>query len=472
MNLNLDKNKKTFKENVESFVDNAIIECKISADISKIVKACRSVIQLKFPVKIKDEIQIFNGWRAIHSTHRLPTKGGLRFSPEVNQDEIEALSALMSYKCAIVDVPFGGAKGGLKIDPKKYSDDELEIITKKFARELTRRGTLSPARDVPAPDVGTNPKIMSWIVDSYKSLNPSDINYMAVTTGKPLEHGGIRGRLQATGRGVHQSLKEFYRHKDELKKYNIDGNFEDKVVSVQGFGNVGLNTVRALNEDGVKIVCVAEKDGMLFNERGINIPNLIEYKEEKGTLVGFPDGKFDKDPDNSLYVDCDILIPAALENAIVLNNVRKIKSKLICEAANGPISFRADSELNKKNIPILPDIYANAGGVAVSYFEWIRNISHIRLGRMNRRYEENRGRDIVNAINEITDKKIPEKTIKSIVYGAKEEDIVNSGLEDTMRLAFQDIKELKNKFNISSYRTAAYGIAIKKLEKSYLELGI
>ncbi len=471
MNIDNDK-RKTFRENVESFVDQAIKELNISQDISNIVKACRSVIQIKFPVKIKNKIEILTGWRAMHSLHRLPTKGGLRFSPEVNQNEVEALSALMSFKCAIVDVPFGGSKGGLKIDPSKYTENELEIITKKFARELTRRGTLSPARDVPAPDVGTNPKMMGWICDAYKSINPSDINWMAVATGKTLDHGGIRGRLQATGRGVHQSLKEFFRHPEELKKYNIKGNYEEKNVSIMGWGNVGMNTGRSLNEDGIKIICVAEKEGMLFDEKGINIRNLIEYKEEKGSIVGFPDGKFDKDPNISLYVDADILIPAALENAIILQNVDKIKAKLIVEAANGPISFRANQKLIKRNIPILPDIYANAGGVFVSYMEWIRGISHVRLGRMNRRYEENRGKEIVEAINQITDKQISEKSIQAIVYGAREEDIVNSGLEDAMRSAFQEIKDLKNSNNLSDYRTAAYGIAIKKLEKSYLELGL
>ena len=471
--MNIDKDKrKTFRENVESFVDQAIKELNISQDISNIVKACRSVIQIKFPVKIKNKIEILTGWRAMHSLHRLPTKGGLRFSPEVNQNEVEALSALMSFKCAIVDVPFGGSKGGLKIDPSKYTENELEIITKKFARELTRRGTLSPARDVPAPDVGTNPKMMGWICDAYKSINPSDINWMAVATGKTLDHGGIRGRLQATGRGVHQSLKEFFRHPEELKKYNIDGNYEGKNVSIMGWGNVGMNTGRSLNEDGIKIICVAEKEGMLFDEKGININNLIQYKEEKGSIFGFPDGKFDKDPNNSLYVDVDILIPAALENAIILENANKIKAKLIVGAANGPISFRANRELIKRNIPILPDIYANAGGVFVSYMEWIRGISHVRLGRMNRRYEENRGKEIVEAINQITDKQISEKSIQAIVYGAREEDIVNSGLEDAMRSAFQEIKDLKNLNKLSDYRTAAYGIAIKKLEKSYLELGL
>ena len=472
MNTHKENVKKTFRENVESFVDDAIKELNISEDISKMVKACRSVIQIKFPVKIKGKIEIIHGWRAVHSSHRLPSKGGLRYSLDVNQDEIEALAALMTYKTAVCDVPFGGSKGGLKIDPKKYTQNELEIITKKFTRELTRKGFLNPSRDVPAPDIGTGPREMAWIVDAYKSLHPEDINYAACVTGKPLEHFGIRGRLQATGRGIHQSLKEFFRHNDEMKKYNISGNFEDKVVSVQGFGNVGINTCRALAEDGVKIICVSEKEGTLYNEKGINIENLIQYKEEKGTIVGFSDGKFNKDPTDSLFIDCDILIPAAVENVIVLDNVNKVKAKLICEGANGPISFRADRELVKRNIPILPDIYANAGGVAVSYFEWIRNISHIRLGRMNRIYEENRGQEIVNAINQLADKKLPPDIIKSIVYGAKEEDIVNSGLEDTMRIAFQEIKELKNLYKISSYRSAAYGIAIKKLEKSYLELGL
>jgi len=468
----IDLNKKlTFLQNIDMMVDDTIKQTKIDPNISKILKTCRSVLQVKFPIKIKGKTEIFFGWRAVHSNHRLPVKGGLRFSLSVNQEEIEALASLMTFKCAVVDVPFGGAKGGLLIDPKKYDDESLEKITKKFARELIRRGFLSPARDVPAPDLGTTPREMGWILDAYKSLRPEDINHMACVTGKPIEHGGIKGRLEATGKGVHQALKEFFRHPEEINKTLINGNLNDQKIIIQGFGNVGFNTAKALYNDGAKIIGISEKDGGIFNENGININELEEYKKEKKTILNFKNTK-NVDSEKLIYHNCDILIPAALENVVTYQNVNKLNTKIICEAANGPVSYRADKILNNKKITILPDIYANAGGVAVSYFEWIRNISHIRMGRLNKRYEEHRGNTIIQAIKEISNKNLPESIVNKIVYGANEEDIVESGLEDTMRVAFNEILEFKKEYKINNYRTAAYGLALKKIEKSYLELGI
>tara|TARA_Y100000590_G_scaffold412431_1_gene507398 strand:- start:795 stop:2207 length:1413 start_codon:yes stop_codon:yes gene_type:complete len=469
--INLSK-KLTFIENVDMMVNDTINKIQIDENISKILKTCRSVLQVKFPVKIKGKTEIFFGWRAVHSNHRLPVKGGLRFSLNVNQEEIEALASLMTFKCAVADVPFGGAKGGLLIDPKKYDDESLEKITKKFARELIRRGFLSPARDVPAPDLGTSPREMGWIVDAYKSLRPEDINHMACVTGKPIAHGGINGRLEATGRGVHQALKEFFRHQNEIKKTNLQGNLNDQKIIIQGFGNVGLNTAKALFNDGAKIIGISEKEGAIINENGINIIELEEYKLLNNTIINFPGSKIIENPNDLLNIRCDILIPAALENTITLDNVDKINAKLICEAANGPVSYRADKRLKEKNIIILPDIYANAGGVAVSYFEWIRNISHIRMGRLSKRYEEHRGESIIKAIKYLSKEPLPKNIIDKIVYGANEEDIVSSGLEDTMRMAFQDILECKEINNLDNYRTSAYALALKKIEKSYLELGI
>jgi glutamate dehydrogenase (NAD(P)+) len=469
----IDLNKKLkFTENVDMMVNDTINQISIDPNISKILKSCRSVLQVKFPVKIKNKIEIFYGWRAVHSNHRLPVKGGIRYSLNVNQEEIEALAALMTFKCAVVDVPFGGAKGGLLIDPKKYEQEELEKITKKFARELIRRGFLSPARDVPAPDMGTSPREMGWILDAYKSLKPEDINHMACVTGKPIEHGGIKGRLEATGRGVHQCLKEFFRHPEQIKKSNLSGQLNDQKIIIQGFGNVGLNTAKALYEDGAKIVGLAEINNSIYNENGININKLEQYKLEKNTINNFPDAKTVPSSDDLISYKCDILIPAAIENAITLNNINNIKTKLICEAANGPISYRADKKLNEKGISIIPDIYANAGGVAVSYFEWIRNISHIRMGRLSKRYEENRGDTIIKAINYLSKESLPQNVIDKLVYGADEEDIVSSGLEDTMRMAFQEILEMKKKYKLDNYRIATYAVALKKIEKSYLELGI
>ncbi len=465
--------KPTFLENVEMMVNDTIDCIKIDPNISKILKTCRSVIQLKFPVKINGEIKIFHGWRAVHSNHRLPVKGGIRYSTDVNQEEIEALASLMTFKCAVVDVPFGGAKGGLLIDPKKYDEESLERITKKFARELIRRGFLSPARDVPAPDVGTSQREMGWILDAYKSLRPDDINHVACVTGKSVDHGGIKGRLEATGRGVCEALKEFFRHPAEVKKANIsNSNLDDQKIIIQGFGNVGLNSAKSLFATGAKIVGIAEKDGAIFNRKGINIIELEKYKQDKKTIVGFPNTETIDTSSDLLTYDCDILIPAALENAVTLENVDNIKAKIICEAANGPVSYRADQKLKDRGAVIIPDIYANAGGVTVSYFEWIRNISHIRMGRLQKRYEEDRGEVILRALEQLSPNKLSKDLTNQLVHGANEEDIIASGLEDTMRVSFQEMLEMKSVYNLDNYRMAAYAIALKKIEKSYLELGI
>ena len=462
----------TFLENVEMMVNDTIEKIDIDPNISKILKTCQSVLQVKFPVKIKGKIEIFRGWRAVHSSHRLPVKGGLRFATNVNQEEVEALASLMTFKCAVVDVPFGGAKGGLLIDPKKYDEESLEKITKKFARELIKRGYLSPARDVPAPDMGTSQREMGWILDAYKSLRPDDINHAACVTGKSVDHGGIKGRLEATGRGVCESLKEFFRHPKELKLHNIDGQLSDQKIIIQGFGNVGLNSAKALFENGAKIIGIAEKEGGIYNPKGINIEELEQYKIHNHTILNFPNAKNIENPDDLLAYECDILIPAALESVITLKNSDTIKAKVICEAANGPITYRANKILLGKKKVIIPDIYANAGGVTVSYFEWIRNTSHIRMGRLNKRYEEHRGETIVKAIQNISGQKLPQNIIDQLVRGANEEDIIASGLEDTMRVAFQEMLEIKETHNLTSYRMSAYAIALKKIEKSYLELGI
>jgi len=468
---NIEK-KPTFLENVDMMVNDTITKINIDSNIVKILKTCRSVLQVKFPVKIKNQIEIFHGWRAVHSTHRLPVKGGLRFSTNVNQEEVEALASLMTFKCAVVDVPFGGAKGGLLIDPKKYDEEALEKITKKFARELIRKGYLSPARDVPAPDMGTSQREMGWILDAYKSLRPDDINHAACVTGKSTDHGGIKGRLEATGRGVCEALKEFFRHSNELTKHGIDGTLSDQTIIIQGFGNVGLNSAKALYDNGARIIGVAEREGGIFSEDGIDIYQLEKYQSEKQTILNFPNTQNIKKSIDLLSYKCDILIPAALEGVITLNNADTIQAKIICEGANGPITYRANKKLLEKKKVIIPDIYANAGGVTVSYFEWIRNTSHIRMGRLNKRYEEDRGEAIIKAIQSISDKTIPKNLIKQLVHGANEEDIIASGLEDTMRTSFQDMLENKEKYDLDSYRMSAYAVALKKIEKSYLELGI
>jgi len=462
-----------FKENVDHMVDRAINIINLDSGIAQAIKACSSVLQVKFPVRFHDRTEVFTGWRAVHSVHKLPAKGGLRFSEDVEQTEIEAMAALMTYKCAIVDIPFGGSKGGLCVNPKKYDRYEMELITRKFAVELAKKGFLSPSTNVPAPDVGTGPREMSWIMDSYKNLFPDDINHLGCVTGKPVQYGGVEGRIESTGIGAQQALREFFRHPKEKKLARIDGDIEGKKVVIQGLGKVGFHVAKALqNEDKAKIIAIAEHDGCLFNTNGLNVENVRAYKEEKGIVKGFPDATYHEDLDAFLAIESDILIPAATQSVITIENADKIKTKLIAEAANGPVTYRADNLLKKKGIIVLPDIYLNAGGVTVSYFEWIKNLSHISYGRMTRRYEENRGQHIMEAIKSTSGKDIPDWISSAILSGTEEREIVFSGLDDTMRTAFQKIVETKESYKVDDYRTAAYIIAVKKLADTLLDIGV
>ncbi len=467
-------NEPTFRESVDLMVDRAITVMALDDGIASAIKSCNSVLQVQFPVKIRGKIEVFTGWRATHSSHRLPSKGGIRFAPYVCQDEVEALAALMTYKCAIVDVPFGGSKGALMIDPSQYERDELEMITRRFAHELIRKDFLSPSTNVPAPDVGTGQREMAWIADTYKHLHPEDINYIACVTGKPLHNGGIHGRVEATGRGVQYAMREFFRHPDDVKSANMKGSLEGKTCVIQGLGNVGYHTAKFLSEDdGVIITAVIERDGALINDQGINIEDLHKHISEHGSISNFPGATLEENGTAVLEKECDILIPAALESQITLENAERIQAKLIVEAANGPITYGADEILNKKGTIIIPDTYANAGGVTVSYFEWIRNISHIRLGRMQKRHDETHGIQMAAMLEELTGSKISDKLKKSVAYGADELDLVCSGLDDTMRTAYQQIREtLIDNENINDLRTASYVTSITKIARSYLDIGI
>ncbi len=463
-----------FRQSVDSMVDRALAVMDLDIGIANAIKACTSVLQVTFPVTIKDKIEMFTGWRAVHSIHRLPSKGGIRYATTVDQFEVEALAALMTYKCAIVNVPFGGSKGGLFIDPCKYTRDELKLITRRFTRELAKKGFLSPATNVPAPDVGTGQREMAWIADTYKHLYPQDINHIACVTGKPVEHGGIRGRTEATGRGVQYGLQEFFRHTEEVKAAGMDGTLEGKNIIIQGLGNVGYHAAKFLSEeDGAKIIAVIERDGAIINKDGIHIEELRFHLNDHMGVKGFIGGEYVEDGSGILEMECDILIPAALESVIHENNASNIKAKLIAEAANGPITFEADRILRNKGIKVLPDAYMNAGGVVVSYFEWIRNLSHVRFGRLERRFDESRGNCIVHALNEMTGKEVPEHIKKNLGRGADEFDLVRSGLDDSMCQGLQEIIETyhSNK-KIEDYRTAAYVIALTKVSRSYLDIGI
>lgn len=471
---NTPNNSLSFSQNVEYLVDRAIATMDMKDDTAAAIKACASTIQVKFPVKIGDKIEIFTGWRSVHSTHRLPAKGGIRYAPYANQDEVEALAALMSYKCALMDIPFGGSKGALLIDPKKYTRDQMQMITRRFTMELARKGFLSPATNVPAPDVGTGQREMAWIADTYKNLYPEDINYQACVTGKPIQHGGIRGRTEATGRGVQYGIQEFFRHSDDVRAARLTPGLAGKKVVIQGFGNVGYHAARLMSlEDDVKIIAIIKTEGVLINQNGLDIEALHTHIDEHKTMKCFPNSEFHEDGIKALELDCDILIPAAVEAQITSENAKRIRAKLIVEAANGPVTYEADKILNDMGITIIPDIYANAGGVTVSYFEWIRNLSHIRFGRMQRRHEELRSQQFTGLLEGLTGQKISEHDRTTVIKGADEEDLVRSGLDDTMRHGYQQMSELLHSSDkLSDLRTAGYAIAIKKISHTYVDVGI
>lgn len=464
----------SFREGIDRLIDRATLAIGINPDTAKVIQACNAIIQLKFPVKLSDRVEVFTGWWAAHSAHRLPAKGGLRFSTLVNQDEIEALAALMTYKCAIADIPFGGAKGGLTINPAKYSENELREITRRFTMELARKGFLHPATNVPAPDMGTSSREMAWIADTYKLLFPEDLNHDACVTGKPLERGGIAGRTEATGKGVQYALQEFFRHPDAVESAGLSDGLVGKRVVFQGLGKVGFHCAKFLAEqDNVKVIAIIEQDGVVTNEDGLNVHDVRQYFAETGGLKGFTAGEYSENGAKALEMECDILIPAALESQIHAGNAMRIQANMIVEAANGPVTYEADEILRSRDITILPDIFVNSGGVTVSYFEWTRNISHMRFGRLQRRYDELRGHNLVAAMEALTQKEVPDHMGREISRGASELDLVRSGLDDTMRTAFQDLREvMKTYSHIKDYRTAAYAIAITKIAQSYYDLGL
>jgi len=459
---------------VDQQFDKAARHVKLPKGLLGQIKVCNDVYYFQFPVKFGNRIEIFQGWRAEHSHHRNPLKGGIRFSRMVNQDEIMALAALMTYKCAIVDVPFGGSKGGVQLRPRNYSPEQLEKVTRRYTAELIKRNFIGPGINVPAPDYGTGEREMAWIADTFDAFNPGHLDNIACVTGKPVTQGGIRGRKEATGRGVVYALRELFRQTKELKRYGISGTLEGKRISVQGLGNVGYHAARILQEeDGAKIIAVGEFDGTVYDPKGIDISALNRHRKRTGSIQGMRDTKHLPKPTDCLEVECDILIPAALENQITLANAHKVRCRILAEAANGPTTPGAEAVLLTKGVLVLPDIYMNAGGVTVSYFEWTKNLSHIRYGRIEKRIDEAKRATLVSATEKLVQAEFPEKVRRSLVRSVGEEDLVNSGLEETMITAFRELLNVRNRFKkVEDLRTAAHICAIQKVGTSYLELGI
>ena len=466
----------TFLENVNANFEIAAGYTKIHPGLLEQIKVCNAVYRMKFPVRVGSGYKVVEAFRAQHSHHRLPTKGGIRYSSHVNQDEVVALAALMTYKCAIVNVPFGGAKGGVKIDTRNFTEHELQSITRRYTTELIRKNFIGPGIDVPAPDYGTGPREMAWILDTYMTFKGAggEIDGVACVTGKPVNQNGIRGRTEATGRGVFYGLKEMLSHHKDAAELGLDPGTGGKTMVIQGLGNVGSYTGMISQDEGdVKVIAVSEYEGAIYSEKGIDIKKLVKFREETGSIVGFPGTTKLPSREAALELECDILVPAALEGQINMSNAKNIKARIIAEAANGPVTSAAERVLLKKGVVILPDMYLNAGGVTVSYFEWLKNLSHMRFGRMQKRFDQNTYSNLVDMVQRLTGKSISNKEFDFLTKGADEIDLVKSGLEETMITAYNEIRDVKKrKHSIQTYRTAAFVVALNKIANDYITLGV
>lgn len=462
-----------FFDNVSRYFDRAAALTEHPKGLLEQIKVCNSVYSFQFPIRTSRGIEVISGWRVQHSHHKLPVKGGIRFSEDANEDEVKALAALMTYKCAVMDVPFGGAKGGVKIDPKKYTAEELERITRRYTTELIKKNFIGPGIDVPAPDYGTGAREMSWIADTYATFHPGQVDVLASVTGKPVSQGGVRGRFEATGRGVFYGLLEACSHDDDMKQIGLTKGLDGKTVVVQGLGNVGYHAALYCQQHGAVIIGLAEYEGAIFCESGLDVDAVVKHRKTTGSILNFPGATNLTDRSEALELECDILIPAALENQITGENAPRIRAKIVAEAANGPTTAAAEDILMNKKIMVIPDIYLNAGGVTVSYFEWLKNLSHVRFGRMGKRFEQTTNENLLRLVEETTGRKLTDSEVRTVARGADEIDLVNSGLQETMITGYQQIRETwKSNDKVPNLRTAAFINAIDKVATCYGELGI
>jgi glutamate dehydrogenase (NAD(P)+) len=463
----------SFFQTVSLYFDRAAELTSHPTGILEQIKQCNSVYSFQFPVRTSRGLEVISGWRVQHSHHKLPVKGGIRFSEHANEDEVKALAALMTYKCAVMDVPFGGAKGGVQINPKNYTTEELEQITRRYTAELIKKNFIGPGTDVPAPDYGTGAREMSWIVDTYAAFHPGQIDALGCVTGKPVSQGGVRGRAEATGRGVFYGLLEACSHEEDMQEIGLTKGLEGKRIVVQGLGNVGYHAAFFCQQHGAVITGLAEFEGAIYNPNGLDVDAVVKHRKETGSILDFPGAEDLVNREAALELECDILIPAALENQITEGNAGRIKAKIVAEAANGPTSFAAEEILAKNGVMVIPDIYLNAGGVTVSYFEWLKNLSHVRFGRMGKRFEQTTYENLLRVVEETTGRRLTADEMQAVARGADEIDLVNSGLQETMVTAYQQIREIwKSNPKVTTLRTAAFVNAIDKVAKCYDELGV
>lgn len=464
---------RSFRENVFFSFDQAAALTDHPPGLLEQIKRCNSVYVVQFPLRTTRGFEVIKGWRAQHSHHKLPVKGGIRFSEDANEDEVIALASLMTYKCAVMDIPFGGAKGAVRINPANYTEAELEGVTRRYTAELIKKNFIGPGLDVPAPDYATGQREMAWIADTYAAFHPGQIDALACVTGKSVSQGGIRGRLEATGRGVVYGLQEICSQADDMRKLGLSPGLEGKSVVIQGLGNVGYNTAQFCQTQGAILVGLAEYEGAIYRPAGLVIEDVMKHRKETGSILDFPGATNLSHRIEALELDCDILIPAALENQITEDNAPRVRARIVAEAANGPTTAAAEQILVEKGVMVIPDIYLNAGGVTVSYFEWLKNLSHVRFGRMGKLFQQRTVEGVLGAIEDTTGKRLSDEQRRAIARGPGEIDLVNSGLEETMVTAYRQIHEIwKGDPRIKTLRTAAFISALNKIATSYAELGV
>jgi glutamate dehydrogenase (NAD(P)+) len=463
-----------FFDEVNQYFDQAAKFTKYPQGLLDQIRACNSVYRFDFPLRRADgHIEVLRGWRVEHSHHKTPVKGGIRFAPEVYEEEVMALAALMSYKCAVVDVPFGGAKGGIKIDPRQYSVEELERVTRRYTHELIKKDFIGPGIDVPAPDYGTGEREMSWIVDTYSALNPGQLDALGCVTGKPVTQGGVRGRKEATGRGLYFAIREACAQRESMKRLGLSTGLEGKRLVVQGLGNVGYHAAKFCREGGAIIIAIAEREGAITRAQGLHEDEIVEHRRKTNSILDFPGATNLPSSAAALEMECDILLPAALEGVFTAENAPKVKARIILEGANGPTTPAADPIFREKGILVIPDIYANAGGVTVSYFEWLKNLSHVRFGRLAKRHEMANELAMLRTIEKATSTQFSDAERKVLARGPDEQDLVNSGLEETMISSYHELAQTKEAHpGVPDLRIAAFLSAINKIARSYVELGI
>ncbi|HKR04300.1 MAG TPA: Glu/Leu/Phe/Val dehydrogenase [Bacteroidia bacterium] len=462
-----------FYNDVLSYFDKAAAFTDFEPGLLRQIKVCNSVYKFYFPIEIDQKLHVVEGIRVQHSHHKTPTKGGIRYSEFVDEDEVKALATLMTFKCAVVDVPFGGAKGGIKVNPSQVTVRQLERMTRRYTTELIKKNMIGPSVDVPAPDYGSGPREMAWIADTYATFKYDELNALGCVTGKPLGQGGIQGRTEATGQGVYFGVREALSHSEDVKELGLTIGIPGKRIIVQGLGNVGFYAAKFFSEGGGIIIGISEREGGVYNENGLNVEEVFKHRKQSGSILNFPGAKDVENPMSMLEMECDILVPAALENQITKENAPRIKAKVIAEGANGPVTKEAEEILNEKKVMIIPDLFLNAGGVTVSYFEWLKNLSHVRFGRMEKRFQEMSTIQLIDSVERITGKSLDIREKKALTHGADEIDYVRSGLEETMIFAYNEIREIKKQNSkITDLRTAAFVSGINKLGVAYQSLGI